>query len=197
MTRRSGLLLGFAILSTLSGAGASSAATITYNVDQTIGLGSVVGAVTTDGATGVLSPSDFTAWSLELNGNGASYHIASSDVGAVVWGSGTDVTASATRLYFNFSGPPGFLVFQDGFSSGEHYYCDQSVSGACLNGASVVPVFYADPSTQVILPTGNQIIGTSAVPEPSTWAMLLIGFAGLGIAAYRRSRKDRTAPSMA
>ena len=28
-----------------------------------------------------------------------------------------------------------------------------------------------------------------AVPEPSTWAMLLLGFAGLGFAGYRRSRK--------
>ncbi|MEH2517829.1 hypothetical protein V1279_003402 [Bradyrhizobium sp. AZCC 1610] len=27
------------------------------------------------------------------------------------------------------------------------------------------------------------------VPEPSTWAMMLLGFAGLGIGAYRRSRK--------
>ena len=29
----------------------------------------------------------------------------------------------------------------------------------------------------------------SAVPEPSTWAMVLLGFAGLGFAGYRRSRK--------
>ena len=27
------------------------------------------------------------------------------------------------------------------------------------------------------------------VPEPSTWAIMLIGFAGLGFAAYRRTRK--------
>ena len=26
----------------------------------------------------------------------------------------------------------------------------------------------------------------SAVPEPSTWAMMILGFAGLGIMAYRR-----------
>jgi hypothetical protein len=29
----------------------------------------------------------------------------------------------------------------------------------------------------------------SAVPEPSTWAMLLIGFAGIGFMAYRRKSK--------
>jgi hypothetical protein len=30
-----------------------------------------------------------------------------------------------------------------------------------------------------------------AVPEPSTWAMMLIGFAGLGFAAHQRSAKGR------
>ena len=30
---------------------------------------------------------------------------------------------------------------------------------------------------------------TPAVPEPSTWAMLLIGFAGIGFMAYRRKSK--------
>jgi hypothetical protein len=30
---------------------------------------------------------------------------------------------------------------------------------------------------------------TSAVPEPSTWAMMILGFAGLGFMAYRRNAK--------
>jgi hypothetical protein len=30
----------------------------------------------------------------------------------------------------------------------------------------------------------------SAVPEPATWAMMLIGFAGLGVVGYRGSRKS-------
>jgi hypothetical protein len=30
------------------------------------------------------------------------------------------------------------------------------------------------------------VIGT---PEPSTWAMMLVGFAGLGFAGYRKSRR--------
>jgi hypothetical protein len=31
--------------------------------------------------------------------------------------------------------------------------------------------------------------GVNAVPEPSTWAMLLLGFAGVGFMAYRRKSK--------
>ena len=30
----------------------------------------------------------------------------------------------------------------------------------------------------------------SGVPEPSTWALMLVGFAGLGFASYRASRKN-------
>ena len=36
--------------------------------------------------------------------------------------------------------------------------------------------------------TGGASI-TTAVPEPSTWAMLLLGFAGVGFMAYRRKSK--------
>jgi probable HAF family extracellular repeat protein len=45
----------------------------------------------------------------------------------------------------------------------------------------------------------GQIVGYSAgptppfVPEPSTWAMMLIGFAGLGYAGYRRAQEPRAA----
>ena len=32
-------------------------------------------------------------------------------------------------------------------------------------------------------------VSGSVVPEPSTWAMMLLGFAGLGFAGYRRARR--------
>jgi hypothetical protein len=32
---------------------------------------------------------------------------------------------------------------------------------------------------------------TPSVPEPSTWALMLLGFAGLGFAGYRKVRKSR------
>ena len=34
--------------------------------------------------------------------------------------------------------------------------------------------------------------GVNAVPEPATWAMMILGFAGVGFMAYRRSRKDQS-----
>ena len=36
---------------------------------------------------------------------------------------------------------------------------------------------------------------SSPVPEPSTWAMLLVGFAGLGYVGYRRTRQGAVAPA--
>ena len=46
-----------------------------------------------------------------------------------------------------------------------------------------------------IPPTFNGVFSLSgfAVPEPSTWAMMLLGFAGLGFAGYRHARKARPA----
>jgi hypothetical protein len=32
----------------------------------------------------------------------------------------------------------------------------------------------------------------TVVPEPSTWAMMLLGFAGLGFAGFRRARLTRS-----
>jgi PEP-CTERM motif len=42
---------------------------------------------------------------------------------------------------------------------------------------------------------GAFVIGgvVEAVPEPSTWALMLLGFAGLGYAGYRRAREPRAA----
>jgi PEP-CTERM motif len=36
---------------------------------------------------------------------------------------------------------------------------------------------------------GGSFVFASAVPEPSTWAMMLLGFAGVGFMAYCRKSK--------
>jgi hypothetical protein len=39
----------------------------------------------------------------------------------------------------------------------------------------------------------NVSVVGAPVPEPSTWAMMLLGFAGLGYTGYRRAKVVRTA----
>jgi PEP-CTERM motif len=66
--------------------------------------------------------------------------------------------------------------------------------------ASVDPAIFVDPnfidaslySIELSPGVGNGVPGTTAaVPEPATWAMLLLGFAGIGFAGYRRARELR------
>jgi PEP-CTERM motif len=40
---------------------------------------------------------------------------------------------------------------------------------------------------------GGASVSAGAAPEPSTWAMLGLGFAGLGLVGWKRSRTDRLA----
>jgi hypothetical protein len=56
-----------------------------------------------------------------------------------------------------------------------------------VNDLGQIVGFYTDGNDNVI-----GFVGTP-VPEPQTWAMMLLGFAGLGFAGYRVSRKNGAA----
>ena len=61
---------------------------------------------------------------------------------------------------------------------------------ATLNSQSATLSYYVAntqtvPFTTVTITRGSP---TAPVPEPATWAMMLVGFAGIGIALRRRSR---------
>jgi hypothetical protein len=36
---------------------------------------------------------------------------------------------------------------------------------------------------------GGSFVYTGAIPEPSTWALMVVGFGGLAFAGYRRTRR--------
>jgi hypothetical protein len=48
-----------------------------------------------------------------------------------------------------------------------------------------------DPVVSQTLVVATPIVSTAAVPEASTWAMMLAGFGGLGVMAFRRARKSQ------
>ena len=90
---------------------------------------------------------------------------------------GAEVTlASGPTLSFD-------LTLADPFAEGQFTWSGPPVSGFTLTPVAF-PQFIAFDNLTV----------SAAIPEPSTWAMMLLGFAGLGFAGYRRARVGHTTP---
>jgi hypothetical protein len=88
-----------------------------------------------------------------------------------------------------------------------------SMGAYTLTGVELATMFGADGNGNQVSPLGNQLVritgldpfttatfsstanafefSLASVPEPSTWAMMALGFAGLGYAAFRRNSKGR------
>ena len=96
--------------------------------------------------------------------------------------------SESAMLQLAFTTPGGSLV---GFTGGSIFSEVISVIPClptnCPATESVQLTAFV-PSQDVDVITGS--VGTVAsVPEPSTWAMMLLGFAGIGFMAYRRKSK--------
>ena len=65
-------------------------------------------------------------------------------------------------------------------------------NGSSLGGSPFNVYFTAG-----LVDEGGGLFGSLAVPEPSTWVMLVLGFATLGVTGYWRTRKARLAPTRA
>ena len=106
---------------------------------------------------------------------------------------------NATHV-FSDQGPPAAVGFED-VSSSDVILDTVSASFATYDlTSSIGPVvgsgvinpgssFPTSGGAFVLTSVGESTFtaATSAIPEPSTWAMMLIGFAGLGYAGYRRA----------
>ena len=112
-----------------------------------------------------------------------------------------------TRAVFNINadtnGSTSILVtgininggsFQQNFTvdaNGENFFTVDAINGQLITGISLTAFNGAtfDDVRQVRL-GGFGTVG--AVPEPSTWAMMILGFAGVGFIAYRRHSSGAT-----
>jgi len=80
-----------------------------------------------------------------------------------------------------------FIQFQNSLSGGG---IDPIVGGYECFGFSCSPQTAGGPTGDIRFFNLDSKPFASAVPEPSTWAMMILGFAGLGFLTYRRSRKS-------
>jgi len=98
----------------------------------------------------------------------------------------SSTSGDAFSIWGNGGGTP-LVGVATGYTSGSPISGSMVLSGVTIAGLTLIPGTYTFtiPNDTIILEIG----GSSSVPEPSTWLMLLPGFAALGLAGYRRSRK--------
>jgi hypothetical protein len=168
----------------------ASASTIDYSVDLVSGTTSVVGDITTDGHTGTLGQVDITGYDIVISNSAGSQTLTAASNGLNVTGS--DLTATASGLFYNFSSSNnGSFFFVQNFAGG--LLCFNNSAYTCNGGSFSAVDVTAGNTASFIHESGNVEIGAVAVvagvPEPSTWAMMLLGFAGIGFMTYRRQSR--------
>jgi len=192
------------------GLAASSVQATVYTVNDTVGAGGVTGSITTDGSLGILGSTAITDWNLTLNDGSSTFNLHGPLSGAnsqLDDNSGLALTATAAGLFFNFASTAGsFVLFQaPAVGSGINFWCINDVNSPC--GSS----FVSSSSNEILrVGTGAVIsqaysgvvqiattVGTApnggGVPEPATWAMMLLGFGGVGALLRRRRERSTTA----
>jgi fibro-slime domain-containing protein len=104
---------------------------------------------------------------------------------------GTFNTPSGGSVTFNLASDDDAWVFLNGNlvvdNGGIHAVATApTVVTGLAPGVNTVEVFYADRHVvQAGLYFDANVTVTPSIPEPSTWAMMLAGFAGLGFVAFR------------
>ena len=160
---------------------------ITYDVNLTVGDGTVTGDIVTDGNTSPSSP-DITNWNLLLTEPGSSADLTGSN--SYLFSDGTDLSATASQLFYNFSVAPGGLGFLSNTDPLNTWLCFQSSGQECAplsDGAPVIAFSIAGDPAQSY--SGNQVIGTAATPIPAALPLFVSGLGTLGLLGWRRKRK--------
>ncbi len=160
---------------------AAHASPITYNINETVGSSTAFGTIQTDGTLGVLSRANITGYQLTLTSGAQSETFSYADFVEVV---GTDLTATNSGLFFNFSGtnPAGFFLPN---ASATSDLCFIDSITPCDGDESSEHIHFQGTFTDTTR-TGTQEIATAATPEPSSFALLGTGL--LGVAGMVRKR---------
>ena len=159
-------------------------ADLVYSVTDIVGNSSnafsLAGTITTDGAIGTLATADILSYSILVTFGSNAQLFTNSDSALTV--SGNAFTASSSELFYDFSaGFPAFITLGNSF--GSLLYQPNRIRGEINTPDGPVAGF------KNIFTGVHSVATIAAVPEPSTWAMMILGFAGVGFMAYRRKWK--------
>jgi PEP-CTERM motif len=125
---------------------------------------------------------------INVNASGSTSPLGAGEDGFIV----QPFQSSATGPFIASPTQGAWTISQEGsFVANTIYQVSLQVEVENGGSAYIDPTFTIDPAyaSNYSLTFSAGIAG--GVPEPSTWAMLLLGFAGIGFMAYRRSRTAR------
>ena len=139
-----------------------------------------------------LSDTTHQWWNIEggqvtFNGSG--------DALTIVWGSPNDNNPNATNTVSFYSGANGTGTLIGQVLASDLY---SNFSGIDNTQDPGYLISFMTPQNfgSVVFTTGSSDFEFAAVPEPSTWAMLGIGFVGLAGFAGRKRVRNRLAPAL-
>jgi hypothetical protein len=89
---------------------------------------------------------------------------------------------------FDLIAQPPVLIVPKGYMSGSPLSGSSTFDGQTLASLGLTPGTYV--YTWGAPADDDSLTVKIAIPEPATWAMILLGFAGLGFAGYRAARKS-------
>jgi len=172
---------------------ASGAQATTYISTRTIGSATIDFSLTTDNTIGVITSDQVTNYAVTITSGANTIFFAPGNSALFIFGSA--LTATSTDLNFDFGGAGNsFLVFNRGAGLGDHYCFETSGCSGQFNNAESFRVGGAPAPFTGEARSGVQTIASvaslSAVPEPATWALMLLGFGSIGVAMRRAGRKN-------
>ena len=180
---------------------ATTADATTYIGLRSVGAESVSLSITTDGTLGVLGAANITSWSVVIadpDPTRSFNNFTLTPGNSALRLLGDALSATPTSLLFDFgsAGSDNLEFYQVPIIDGaEHLYCVDT-NGACTAmppGSEAVSDLAHASNFVAVSRSGVVVLGAvpvaGGVPEPTTWALLICGFGGVGARLRRRPVK--------